>query len=144
MFEVVKAIQNDSPGIRNLLTETDLVVEDIDEYIGNFLVIKDEEDNILACAGFEKYDDIGLLRSVAVSPELQGKGVGTLLTKSSIKHAKENGIRSLYLLTETAEKFFSKFSFKVLERDEAHPSIKNTYEFQYACVNTGILMLKNL
>jgi len=144
MHQIFNATEEDLEQIKELLLETNLVIEDVYKHIENFIIIRKHNGSILACAGMEIYNEIGFLRSVAVKSNLQGKGIGSLLVESVINKAKEKNIQTLFLLTETAEAFFSKFSFKTINRDKAPESIKNTYEFEVACAETGILMRKEL
>ena len=144
MYKILKTTKKDFLETKELLVETGLFLEDVEKYFDYFLILKDQNSKIVACAGLEIYDKVGLLRSVSVKPQHQGKGLGKMITEEMINYAKGNGIQNLYLLTDTAQIFFSKFSFKEIERKNADTNIKNTYEFKYACKDTAILMMKKL
>jgi len=77
---------------------------------------------------------------VAVDPALQGTGLGHRLTDAAIARAAERGITSLYLPTMTAERFFPKFGFEQIRRDEVPDSLKASVEFQSACPASAIVM----
>jgi N-acetylglutamate synthase-like GNAT family acetyltransferase len=56
--------------------------------------------------------------SVAVRPDVRGKGLGQLITAASIGGAMGRGITHIYLFTETARSFFEGLGFVAVERRE--------------------------
>lgn len=129
--------------IISLLKKLDLVYEDLETHLANFLVAL-ENKQVIGCAGYEIYEDVGLLRSVAVAPEHQGKGIGHILIERINQKAKKNGIKEFYLLTDSASDFFEKFGFNIIPRKEVDERIKKTYEYSEACPESAIVMKKNL
>jgi len=59
------------------------------------------------CFGIVHSGDGAMLRSFAVEPEMQGTGIGSFMAVQSMKYAIENEIMPMYLLTNTADKFFA-------------------------------------
>ena len=100
-------------------------------------------DDVVGVAGIERYDDAGLLRSVAVDESLRGSGVGGMLVENRLQWAEENGITKLYLLTDTAAQWFPRYGFVshvgyiTPQHDEAvrafGPSDLHRRSFQAAC-----------
>ena len=86
------ASAQDEAALLNLLTETDLPHDGVHEYLEGFLVARDESGQVNGCAGLEAHGKVGLLRSVAVSPNLQKSGLGSQLVVSIISEARRNGI----------------------------------------------------
>ncbi|NHJ46348.1 MAG: GNAT family N-acetyltransferase [Asgard group archaeon] len=125
-----------------LLEEVNLPSEDISHHLNNFLVWFD--DSLRGCIGLEINDDNALLRSAAVRSDSQGKGIGKKLTRAIIAYARLCGVKNLYLLTTTAEKFFQKEGFVVINRDDVPESIKATTEFSHLCPDTAICMYFDL
>ncbi|MFI5172585.1 MAG: arsenic resistance N-acetyltransferase ArsN2, partial [Chitinophagales bacterium] len=117
------------PAIQNLLKEAALPFADIETHLSGF-IIGTENENILAVAGLEIEDDIALLRSVAVKQEYRNKGLGEEIVRVITNMAISKNINSIYLLTETAEKFFSRMGFAAISRNDVHPQIKNTEEYK--------------
>jgi amino-acid N-acetyltransferase len=132
--------------ILSLLSDVDLPGEGVKDHISNFLMLKgDDDDQNLApwgCVGLEIYGDSALLRSMAISPECQGKGLGTVLTEAIIEDARERGVRTLFLLTETAEDFFRRFGFRVVERELVPEDVKTSIEFTKLCLEAPAMMLR--
>ncbi|NHK31461.1 MAG: GNAT family N-acetyltransferase [Asgard group archaeon] len=135
------ALLSDLQEIVLLLEEVDLPSEDVSNHLDNFLVWFD--DSLRGCIGLEIYNENALLRSAAVIPDSQGKGIGKKLTRAIIAYAKLMGVENLYLLTTTAEKFFQNEGFENISRDKVPESIKNTNEFSHLCSDTAICMIYN-
>ena len=100
-----------------------------------------EDQRILGSVGVEVYSEAGLLRSLAVSPDLQRKGFGIQLTQKALTYAKENNCKEVYILTTTAPDFFlQKFHFTEITRDMVNPVVKESAEFKGACPDTAVVM----
>jgi N-acetylglutamate synthase-like GNAT family acetyltransferase len=59
-----------------------------------------------------------------------------------IADAEARGIRALYLLTTTAERYFPSFGFRPITRDEVPADIRATAEFQGACPASAAVMCR--
>jgi amino-acid N-acetyltransferase len=99
---------------------------------------------IVGCAALEVYEGGALLRSVAVDAEYRGAGVGTQLTHAAIQWAARHLIPAVYLLTTTAESFFRKFDFEVVDRADVPRSVTASEEFTHACPSTATVMRRFL
>jgi amino-acid N-acetyltransferase len=125
-----------------LLEQASLVVSDISEKVNLFGLFSDN--NLLALAGLEVFENEALLRSVCVSARERGKGYGQQIIKALENDAARNGITELYLLTTTASKFFERIGYKVADRNTASDAIKNTSEFSGLCPSSAVFMHKTL
>ncbi len=142
-MDIRKAQKSDLQEISSLLKNNDLPDSDISEHMENFIVVCND-DTIFGCIGMEKYGKIALLRSLAVSEDHRGKGYGKLLTESMLDSAQKSGITFLYLLTTTADKFFAKYGFITVARNDVDDAIKNTAEYKYLCPDSAIVMKKDI
>lgn len=141
--EIVIAGSSELSSIKALLDSHHLPTEDIGTSSINFYLNKEGED-LQASAGVERFDELGLLRSVAVKEELKGKGIGSELILKVLVESKAKNIKTMYLLTETAESFFSKIGFIKIDRSKAPESIKKSNEFAELCPASAVLMKKVL
>jgi amino-acid N-acetyltransferase len=94
--------------------------------------------------GVELYGPDALLRSLVVVPELRSTGLGTSLVEHVERHAREQGARTVYLLTTTAEGFFRSRGYVAASRDSAPPSIRSTAEFAGLCPASSAFLSKRL
>jgi amino-acid N-acetyltransferase len=137
------AEQADWPAIEALLQSAALPLDGARECLANFIV--GEADGALCCvAGFEHYGRHGLLRSVAVSESMRGRGMGERLL-DAIKHrANSHHICNLYLLTTTASHFFASRGFTRIERIEVPVAVHASIEFKGICPASATAMVAYL
>jgi len=137
------ATQRDLPEIRALLERLHLPLTGVDEHLSTMLVAREGEE-VVGTAALELYADGALLRSVAVEPRRQGEQLGHQLTDAALHLATTHGANTVFLLTTTAERFFPKFGFERISRDEVPESVRASVEFQSACPASAIVMRKQL
>ena len=140
---IESATQRDLPEIRALLERLHLPLAGVDEHIPTMLVAR-EDQTIVGTAALELYADGALLRSVAVEPRRQGQQLGHQLTDAALHLAATRGVNTVFLLTTTADRFFPKFGFEQITRDEVPPSVRASVEFQSACPASAIVMRRHL
>jgi len=134
---------NDKDMVLDLLNGAELPTEDLtDEKMKNFMVARDKDGCIIGVVGVEIYQEIGLLRSLAVHPAYRARGLGRRLTRKIESFAIQNGIKTLYLLTMTAADFFAKIGYEVTQRDKVPKSIKKTEEFKNLCPVSASCLFK--
>jgi len=105
---------------------------------GGYVVVADEI--LVGCAGVELYGAAGLLRSVAVAPEIRGRGLGEQLTRDRIAYARAMRLESLWLLTTTAPAYFSRLGFAAVGRSAAPESLRRSVEFAELCPASATCM----
>ena len=94
--------------------------------------------------GLELLGEVALLRSLVVSPDARSSGMGTALVQLAERHARANGVRAIYLLTTTAEGFFSRRGYSPVARDSAPEAIRSTREFAGICPASSAFLSKTL
>jgi len=99
---------------------------------------------IIGCSALEVYEGGALLRSLAVDAECRGSGIGSDLTDAAIQLARRRLVAAIYLLTTTAEPFFRKFNFEIVDRADVPCSVTVSEEFAHACPSTAIVMRRFL
>ena len=92
--------------------------------------------------GLEMFGEVALLRSLVVIPERRRHGDGKRLLEHAENHARSAGVRSLYLLTTTAEQFFERHGFVRASREAAPAAIRSTREFAGICPASSAFMSK--
>jgi amino-acid N-acetyltransferase len=137
------AHERDLPDVRRLLELSHLPLEGVADHVRTMLVAR-EGSQVVGTAGLEVYTDGALLRSVAVDPARQGRRLGHQLTEAALRLAQLNGAVTVFLLTTTAERFFPRFGFEPIARDEVPASVLASVEFQSACPESAIVMRKRL
>lgn len=133
----------DMDAVRALLTGAGLPLDGIDEAFAHGVVAV-ADGVIVGAAAIEPYGADGLLRSVVVEPGLRGTGIGGAVVAAAEAVAAGVGVRDLYLLTETATRWFPRLGYEVLDRAAAPDAIAGSVEFTVSCVDTGLLMHRRL
>ncbi|MEP6775194.1 MAG: arsenic resistance N-acetyltransferase ArsN2 [Chloroflexota bacterium] len=137
------ASQGDIGAILALLEQNSLPTEGLVDHVPNILAAR-ENGVVVGCVALEIYGDSALLRSLAVQKNLQKHGIGLRLTHAALEQAREHGIKSIYLLTETAGEFFPRFGFQNATRADVPATVRSSVEFTTACPESALVMLKHL
>ena len=141
---VERACPDDLDAIRDLLRTVDLPHEDLTSaHLDHFRVARDG-DALHGVVGLEPCGDVALLRSLAVAPSARGEGLGARLADAIEDQAHEADIRTLYLLTTTAEGYFRTRGYESMARDELPEAIQETNEAARLCPTSATCMRKTL
>jgi amino-acid N-acetyltransferase len=130
--------------IKQLLTDSNLHYEDIiTGQLKHFLLGWDGP-RLVAVVGLEIRDHSALLRSLAVEADYRNRKIATKLVVDIEAYAKSLKMDSLYLLTMTAEEFFSRRGYQKTARNSAPAGIQETTEFKNLCPVSAVCMVKDL
>jgi amino-acid N-acetyltransferase len=130
--------------IAALLQENDLPTEDLSATSGVVLFGYTVNDKLCAVVGLELYGTCGLLRSLAVVPGCRGEGIGGEMLAYAEHAAASNGVKELYLLTTTAERYFTRHGYAMADRAVAPAAIAATSQFSSLCPSSSAFMIKSL
>ena|ERR1700730_4485339 len=137
------AMPNDYEDVCRLLATENLPTSDLPKELPDFFVIF-KDNKIIGSIGLEVYGAAALLRSMIVLTDYRGKGTASLLVNQLISHAKAKGIRKLYLITNTAEKYFERKGFEKIERTQVDAPVLVSREFNGLCPASSTLMMKRI
>jgi len=138
-LEIRAANGEDLNGVLALLGANGLPVEGVADHLKTFIVARDG-DQLVGCSGAEAYSFVALVRSIAVDETYRGIGLGRRLTREILDRLSSRGVREFYLLTNDAEEYFKKRGFKTIDRDEVHPQVLASSEFNGVCEDTAVCM----
>ena len=124
--------EKDLNHISQLLKDNKLPVSDLSELKIDFIVATDQGE-IVGCIGLERHGTDGLLRSFAVKDGYKSQGIGGRLIALLFAKCTVTDIKTLHLLTTTAELYFLKKGFRKGDRSMAPPVIQATQEFSGIC-----------
>ena len=92
-------------------------ISELCENIRDF-VVAEEDGRILGCGALHLYGThLAEIRSIAVAPHDQGRGVGRLLVNALMEEARRHSVTCVCLFTRTPA-FFSRLGFAVARREE--------------------------
>ncbi len=129
MIEVRPARTSDIKGIHNLIAafasdgrmlqkETVTLYERVQEFM-----VAVEDGVVVGCGALHVlWEDLAEVRSVAISENLRGKGIGNQILENIIKRAYELGLSRIFCLTfET--KFFGRHGFVEIQGTPVEPDV---------------------
>ena len=118
--------------IEALLQLCDLPFEDCRLHVDNFAgIILDGK--LIATGALQYEGSVALLRSIAVHPDSRGRGLAGMMTRHLLEQARARRVKQLYILTETAETYFTRFEFYSIRRQTVPVSIQATQQFESLC-----------
>lgn len=107
-----------APGGRLLSKNTVTLYEDVQEF-----TVAELGGKIVGCGALHvMWEDLGEVRTVAVLPEIKGKGIGTKIIAELEKRAEALGLKRLFCLTFETE-FFGRHGFKEIAEAPVDTSI---------------------
>jgi amino-acid N-acetyltransferase len=140
---LAKASRADLDEVARLLTSNSLPLDGVGDSIERLIVAR-EDGRIVGCIGLELYGKKALLRSAAVSDDLKGQGIGRMLVDEILAEAARERAEAVYLLTTTAENYFTAFGFERIERAQVPAELDASEELKGACPASAVVMRKRL
>ncbi|MGL1933689.1 MAG: arsenic resistance N-acetyltransferase ArsN2 [Fibrobacterales bacterium] len=140
MHTIITAEHLHLSGIKALLDHAGLPTHDIADPSITFKI----EKNLSGVIGYQTFTHCALLRSLAVSTKAQNRGIAKKLISETIDCLKNDGITAIYLLTTTAQPYFSRYGFRITSREKAPPEIAATAQFHSICPDSAYFMSKPL
>ncbi len=131
-LQIRPAWAEDWPALRQLLQTCGLIETGVAAQLDRVRVAT-WQGRIVGMALLERYAEGGLLRSVAVEPAWQGRGIGRRLVDVMLEEARREGLSQVFLLTETAADFFARLGFVPVTREKVPASVRAAPQFTYLC-----------
>ena len=121
MLMIRKAVPSDLPTIRTFIEKTEL--DFVQELI--FILVEDEQRELIGVVGIQEIQNIGLLRSLVLVPHFPVEKIVTFL-ESILQIALKNNYKSLYLATNNkgSIRLFQLLGFMEIEQQELPLELK--------------------
>jgi amino-acid N-acetyltransferase len=128
----------DLPAVLALLGEAQLPTDGVAEHFDTFFVV-DHGSRIAACAGLELRGDAALVRSLAVTADMRGSGIGAAVLRRVLYEVRDCA-GGVYALTTTAEAYLARFGFERVARGLVPQALYESRELQDACPASATVM----
>lgn len=92
-------------------------LSEIYDFLRDFVVWEQDGRILGTCALHVDWKDLAEVRSLAIDPAEQGRGIGTALVRRCLDEAREIGIGRIFALTYRPT-FFERFGFAVCSKDD--------------------------
>ncbi len=130
--------------IERLLVASGLPTDDLSEQDLSLFRIEGSGDDLTAVGGLERLGNTALVRSIATSEAMRGRGIAGEIVKALEELAAKEGFENLYLLTETAEHYFESRGYSPVRRSDVPESIRGSRQFSSLCPDSAIVMHKRV
>ncbi len=130
--------------VQKLLSNKGLPFEDLSTSQHVTLFAMQNNNGLVGTVVVEHYEKEVLIRSLAVHCDYRNEGYGKDLLAFAESWSAKNGIESLYLLTTTAEKYFTQYGYQEIDRNQASTAITKTTQFSTLYPSSAILMVQRL
>ncbi len=135
--------RDDDARIRAFLEAAGLPAADVETGRQEYL-LAEEGGTLIGTIGLERAGQDGLSRSLAVAPERRGRGLAARLDQAVVELARARGVRTLYLLTTTAEGYAARRGYQRIPRSEVPPAVLALPQFEALCPGTAVCMRRSL
>jgi len=139
-FTIRHATHNDWLELLRLLKSCHLPIDDLRPENASHFLVAEHSGKIIGSIGHEPYEEIGLLRSLAVGPENRRHGIGAALIQAMKKLCKQSGVTSTFILTTTAETFAKHHGFSNVPRESVPLAIQHTDQFRSLCPSSAVCL----
>lgn len=129
--------------IIRLLRSAKLPVSDLPDTLEHFFTAT-VDDVVAGAIGVEFYGSYALLRSMIVDESYRNHGIAAKLIQQLENYIASKGIKTVYLLTETAQDYFARKGFVVVNRADVPAVLQGSSEFKHTCPASAIAMKKEL
>ena len=126
MEKIVRlASKDDLDSVLSFWARVDIYVDDIESCIDYFILMEDDQQQLLATVGFQSVQENGLLRSLVITPSLTERDIFVLF-QAVMALAEEKGMRHLYLVTNKSVSipFFKLLNFREVGYNELPAAIR--------------------
>lgn len=135
--------RDDLSSIRDLLQQAQLPVADLESSKVVFFVA-DLDDVPVGAVGLQVFGASALLRSLVVSDDRRGTGLGRALLATAEEMARRMQVRELVLLTTSAGTWFARHGYAGCDRAQIAEAIRSSAEFTCLCPASALCMSKPL
>lgn len=139
-FSIETAGQNNFSQIHELLQSSGLSADGVDPQTGKYYMAAREPGAIMGVLGLEAYGTSALLRSLAVGPQFKKCGIAKELMEYVLHVLHEQGFHEIYLLTNTAAKYLSRYGFMQIDRGQIPADILAESALGCICPNSSTCM----
>ncbi|WP_227937029.1 hypothetical protein [Alkalihalobacillus deserti] len=127
---VRKAKDQDMLPIQRLVAKAGLRDEGIEQNIESFLVVEDQDQNLIGTVGIEQYETEGLLRSLVLDSPIWTAQLSLEFLQLTLKYAEEQDMETIYLCTKGTNALFHQLGFREIEKEEVPDPIKGSPHFR--------------
>jgi len=117
-----KATEVDAESIRALLEQCGLPSSDL-AVARPEIVLACQGAQLVATGALQHLGSVALLRSIAVAPAYRNSRLGRILVAELERRARAAGVKEIFLLTQTAIRFFQQQGYSTIDRNDVPQAV---------------------
>ena len=137
-FNITLAEQGDFLQLHEILIKNGLPIAGVDFGKGNYYIASGQE--LMGIIGVEQYGRAVMLRSLAIKPQFRKMGIAKELIDYALQQLKDRDVTDIYLITNTAQLYMTKYGFVRIERDEIPNTVLTVSTLGDVCPLSSICM----
>lgn len=137
-FNITLAEQGDFLHLHEILIENGLPTAGVDFGKGNYYIANGQE--LMGIIGAEQYGTAVMLRSLAIKPQFKKMGIAKQLINYALQQLKDTDVTDIYLITNTAEQYMTRYGFVRIERDKVPNTVLAVSALADVCPLSSICM----
>ncbi|MEC2073498.1 GNAT family N-acetyltransferase [Alkalihalophilus marmarensis] len=127
---VRRAATKDILPIQRLVARAGLSSAGIEHAVSQFLVVENEDEQIIGAVGIEQYEHNALMRSLVLDSPIW-TGVLTLeFLQVALAYAKDQDIRTVYMCAKSSSPLFYQLDFKEVKKERIPKVVKQSTHYQ--------------
>jgi amino-acid N-acetyltransferase len=131
--------------IKHLLAQAGLPTDDLSNFARPYFIVCAEDTQIKGVIALEPLaSQCGMLRSLVVAPDARSQRIGHVLVESVEALARSQQMAEVFLLTTSADGFFSRMGYERLARESAPECVKAHAQFRTLCPASAVVMTKRM
>ncbi len=146
-FEAPKIIKTSAKSIAqhvDLLERSGLNAEDFAQLSPSDFIHVEQGDYLAAGIAVQVFSESALLRSLVTADEVRGAGLARDLVRLAVDRARQQGLKSLFLLTQTASRYFERMGFEYVDRQSVPRGVAGSSQFSELCPADSDCLVFNL
>lgn len=119
---------SDGPAIGAVLERCGLPCDEVMRLVEDFHVAWMDE-QVVGCAGAERFGETAVIHSVAVLPAYRDQGVATHLVRAVLMRARANGACRAVLVSASCPTYFTRYGFSLVPAAKLPKEVLASREF---------------
>ena len=143
-YKLRQATDNDLQAIEVLLAASGLPTVQVAPYVKQFWVAEAGDKSLVGVLGLQTERKQALLRSFAVAAPQRKCGTGLALVQHVLGQLRQQAYTEVYLLTQTADRYFARLGFGVIDRTAMPQTLLVQSGLDQACPCSSVCMQHKL
>ncbi|WP_100374192.1 GNAT family N-acetyltransferase [Bacillus sp. FJAT-45037] len=127
---VRRAATKDILPIQRLVARAGLHGNGIEHQVSQFLVVEDDQEQVIGAVGIEQYKKDALLRSLVLDSPIWTGPLTLEFLQVALAYAKEQDVENVYMCAKSSSPLFYQLDFKEVKKEFVPKDIQQSTHYQ--------------